>query len=114
MARRNLQARSQLHVVELMASLPNGGFMIPVIAFFGTGKPAAVATTMIFGGTPVVRLKVPGMRGVPESAREAAIGFGANKWCPLTEVDLPLASPSVRAGINQAIMLSFAKVSSAR
>ena len=66
--------------------------MIPVIAFFGTGKPAAVVTTMIFGGTPVVRLTVLGLRGVPEHVREAAIAFGGSKWYLLTRVDLPLAS----------------------
>ena len=85
-------------------------FMILMIAFFGTGKPAAVVTTMIFGGTPVVRLTVLGLRGVPDSVREAAISFGANKWYLLTRVDLPLASPSIRAGTNQTIMLSLAMV----
>jgi len=79
-------------------------------AFFGTGKPAAVVTTMIFGGTPVVRLTVLGLRGVPENVREAAISFGASKWYLLTKVDLPLAAPSIRAGVNQTIMLSLAMV----
>jgi len=58
----------------------------------------------------VVRLTVLGLRGVPDSVREAAISFGANKWYLLTRVDLPLASPSIRAGINQTIMLSLAMV----
>jgi len=97
-------------IMDFMQTMPAFVFMIPVIAFFGTGKPAAVVTTMIFGGTPVVRLTVLGLRGVPESVREAAISFGANKWFLLTKVDLPLASPSIRAGINQTIMLSLAMV----
>jgi len=97
-------------VMDFMQTMPAFVFMIPVIAFFGTGKPAAVVTTMIFGGTPVVRLTVLGLRGVPESVREAAISFGASKWYLLTKVDLPLASPSIRAGINQTIMLSLAMV----
>jgi len=97
-------------IMDFMQTMPAFVFMIPVIAFFGTGKPAAVVTTMIFGGTPVVRLTVLGLRGVPESVREAAIAFGANKWYLLTRVDLPLASPSIRAGINQTIMLSLAMV----
>jgi glycine betaine/proline transport system permease protein len=86
-------------IMDFMQTMPAFVFMIPVIAFFGTGKPAAVVTTMIFGGTPVVRLTVLGLRGVPESVREAAISFGANKWYLLTKVDLPLAGPSIRAGI---------------
>ena len=97
-------------IMDFMQTMPAFVFMIPVIAFFGTGKPAAVVTTMIFGGTPVVRLTVLGLRGVPESVREAAISFGASKWYLLSRVDLPLASPSIRAGINQTIMLSLAMV----
>jgi len=97
-------------IMDFMQTMPAFVFMIPVIAFFGTGKPAAVVTTMIFGGTPVVRLTVLGLRGVPDSVREAAISFGANKWYLLTRVDLPLASPSIRAGINQTIMPSLAMV----
>lgn len=97
-------------IMDFMQTMPAFVFMIPVIAFFGTGKPAAVVTTMIFGGTPVVRLTVLGLRGVPENVREAAISYGANKWYLLTRVDLPLAGPSIRAGINQTIMLSLAMV----
>ncbi|MGB7299904.1 MAG: ABC transporter permease subunit [Burkholderiaceae bacterium] len=97
-------------VMDFMQTMPAFVFMIPVIAFFGTGKPAAVVTTMIFGGTPVVRLTVLGLRGVPESIREAAIAYGASKWYLLTKVDLPLAAPSILAGVNQTIMLSLAMV----
>jgi glycine betaine/proline transport system permease protein len=97
-------------IMDFMQTMPAFVFMVPVIAFFGVGKPAAVIVTMIFGGTPVVRLTVLGLRGVPESVREAAISFGASKWYLLTRVDLPLASPSIRAGINQTIMLSLAMV----
>ncbi len=97
-------------IMDFMQTMPAFVFMIPVIAFFGTGKPAAVVTTMIFGGTPVVRLTVLGLRGVPENVREAAISYGASKLYLLTKVDLPLAGPSIRAGINQTIMLSLAMV----
>ncbi len=97
-------------IMDFMQTMPAFVFMIPVIAFFGTGKPAAIVTTMIFGGTPVVRLTVLGLRGVPESIREAAIAYGASKWYLLTKVDLPLASPSILAGVNQTIMLSLAMV----
>ncbi|WP_300014497.1 ABC transporter permease subunit [uncultured Roseobacter sp.] len=97
-------------IMDFMQTMPAFVFMVPVIAFFGVGKPAAVIVTMIFGGTPVVRLTVLGLRGVPESVREAAISFGANKWYLLSRVDLPLAGPSIRAGVNQTIMLSLAMV----
>ncbi|MCY3769726.1 MAG: ABC transporter permease subunit [Gammaproteobacteria bacterium] len=97
-------------IMDFMQTMPAFVFMIPVIAFFGTGKPAAIVTTMIFGGTPVVRLTVLGLRGVPESIREAAISYGASKWYLLRKVDLPLAAPSILAGVNQTIMLSLAMV----
>lgn len=97
-------------IMDFMQTMPAFVFMIPVIAFFGVGKPAAVVITMIFGGTPVVRLTVLGLRGVPESIREAAIAYGGSKWYLLTKVDLPLAAPSILAGINQTIMLSLAMV----
>ena len=97
-------------VMDFMQTMPSFVFMIPVIAFFGTGKPAAVITTMIFGGTPVIRLTVLGLRGVPENVREAAVAYGASKWYLLTKVDLPLAAPSILAGVNQTIMLSLAMV----
>ena len=97
-------------IMDFMQTMPSFVFMIPVIALFSVGKPAAVVVTMIFGGTPVVRLTVLGMRGVPESVREAAIAYGASKWYLLTKVDLPLASPSILAGVNQTIMLSLAMV----
>ena len=97
--------------MDFMQTMPAFVFMIPVIAFFGTGKVAAVIITMIFGGTPVVRLNsVLGLRGVPETIREAAIAYGASKWYLLRKVDLPLATPSILAGVNQTVMLSLAMV----
>ena len=97
-------------IMDFMQTMPAFVFMIPVIAFFGTGKVAAVIITMIFGGTPVVRLTVLGLRGGPETIREAAIAYGASKWYLLRKVDLPLATPSILAGVNQTVMLSLAMV----
>lgn len=97
-------------ILDFMQTMPAFVYLIPVIAFFGTGKPAAIIATMIFGGSPVVRLTVLGLRGVPETVREAAMAFGANKRYLLWKVDLPLAMPSIMAGINQTILLSLAMV----
>ncbi len=97
-------------VLDFMQTMPAFVYLIPVIAFFGTGKPAAIVATMIFGGSPVVRLTVLGLRGVPESVREAAMAFGASRKYLLWKVDLPLAMPSIMAGINQTILLSLAMV----
>src|SRR6056300_398605 len=97
-------------IMDFMQTMPAFVFMIPVIAFFGTGKVAAVIITMIFGGTPVVRLTVLGLKGVPENIREAAIAYGASKGYLLTKVDIPLAMPTILAGVNQTVMLSLAMV----
>ena len=97
-------------VLDFMQTMPAFVYLIPVIAFFGTGKPAAIIATMIFGGSPVVRLTVLGLRGVPETVREAAMAFGASKSYLLWKVDIPLAMPSIMAGINQTILLSLAMV----
>ncbi|MAH83838.1 MAG: glycine/betaine ABC transporter [Rhodospirillaceae bacterium TMED8] len=97
-------------IMDFMQTMPAFVFMIPVIAFFGTGKVAAVIITMIFGGTPVVRLTVLGLRGVDETIREAAIAYGASNWYLLRKIDLPLAAPSILAGVNQTVMLSLAMV----
>ncbi len=65
---------------------------------------------MIFGGTPVVRFTVLGLKGVPSHVREAAISYGASKWYLLTKVDLPLAMPTIMAGVNQTVLLSLTMV----
>lgn len=97
-------------VLDFMQTMPSFVYLIPVIAFFGTGKPAGILATLVFGSPPVIRLTVLGLQGVPESVREAAVAFGATPRFLLFKVDLPLAAPSIMAGVNQTIMLSLSMV----
>ncbi len=97
-------------ILDLMQTMPAFVYLIPVIAFFGTGKPAAIVATIVYGSPPVVRLTVLGMRAVPHSVREAAISFGASWSYLLFKIDLPLAAPSIMAGINQTVMISLSMV----
>ncbi|MCE8007000.1 ABC transporter permease subunit [Aestuariivita sp.] len=97
-------------ILDMQQTMPTFVYMIPVIAFFGTGKAAAVVTCLIFGMPPVVRLTVLGIQGVPASIREAAVAYGSSEWYLMTRVELPLAAPSIRAGINQTILLSLLTV----
>lgn len=97
-------------VLDFQQTMPAFVYMIPIIAFFGAGKPAAVVTCLIFGMPPVVRLTVLGIQGVPDSIREAAIAYGASNWYLMTKVELPLAAPSIRTGMNQTILLSLLTV----
>ncbi|MEE9333957.1 MAG: ABC transporter permease subunit [Granulosicoccaceae bacterium] len=97
-------------VLDFMQTMPAFVYLIPIIAFFGTGKPPGVLATLIFAMPPVIRLTALGMRGVPETTKEAATAFGCSKWQLLTNVELPLAMPSIMTGINQTILMSLSMV----
>lgn len=97
-------------ILDFMQSMPSFVYLIPVVAFIGSGKPAGVVATMIFGSPPVIRFTVLGLRGVPETIREAATAFGATPRYLLWRVDLPLAAPTIMAGVNQTILMSLAMV----
>jgi len=99
-----------LPVLDFMQTMPAFVYLIPIIAFFGTGKPPGVLATIIFGMPPVIRLTALGMRGVPENTKEAAIAFGATKWALLKGVEIPLAMPSIMTGINQTILMCLSMV----
>ncbi len=97
-------------ILDFMQSMPSFVYLIPVVAFIGSGKPAGVVATMIFGSPPVVRFTVLGLQQVPETVREAARAFGATPRYLLWRVELPLARNTIMAGINQTILLSLAMV----
>jgi glycine betaine/proline transport system permease protein len=85
-------------VLDFMQSMPSFVYLIPVVAFFGAGKQAAIAATLIFGSPPVIRLTVLGLQLVPASIREAAQAFGASAMYLLFKVNLPLAAKTIIAG----------------
>ena len=99
-----------LPVLDFMQTMPAFVYLIPIIAFFGTGKPPGVLATIIFGMPPVIRLTALGMRQVPESTKEAARAFGCGKAMLLRDVEIPLAMPSIMAGINQTILMCLSMV----
>ena len=97
-------------VLDLMQTLPAFVYLIPIIAFFGTGNPPGILATIIFGMPPVIRLTALGMRGVPGSIKEAAVAFGASRWQLLKDVEIPLALPSIMTGVNQTILMCLSMV----
>ena len=97
-------------VLDLMQTMPAFVYLIPIIAFFGTGKPPGVLATIIFAMPPVVRLTALGIRNVPDSTKEAAVAFGCSSWQLLRHVEVPLAMPSIMTGINQTIMMGLSMV----
>ena len=99
-----------LPVLDFMQTMPAFVYLIPIIAFFGTGKPPGVLATVVFGMPPVIRLTALGMRQVPEGTKEAALAFGCTKGMLLRDVEIPLAMPSIMAGVNQTILMCLSMV----
>ena len=96
--------------LDFMQTMPAFVYLIPIIAFFGTGKPPAVLATIIFAMPPVIRLTALGMRQVPEGTKEAATAFGCTRWQLLWYVEVPLAMPSILTGVNQTILMCLSMV----
>jgi glycine betaine/proline transport system permease protein len=97
-------------VLDLMQTLPAFVYLIPIIAFFGTGNPPGILATIIFGMPPVIRLTSLGVRGVPDTIKEAAVAFGASRFQLLKDVEVPLALPSIMTGVNQTILMCLSMV----
>ena len=99
-----------LPVLDFMQTMPAFVYLIPIIAFFGTGKPPGVLATLVFGMPPVIRLTALGIRGVPDSTKEAATAFGCTRWTLLKDIEIPLAMPSIMTGVNQTILMCLSMV----
>ena len=97
-------------ILDLMQTIPPFVYLIPVIAFFGTGRVPGVLATIIFAMPPVIRLTALGLRQVPGHVKEAAVAFGATKWRILFGVELPLATPAIMTGVNQTILMCLSMV----
>ncbi|MFD9440369.1 ABC transporter permease/substrate binding protein [Streptomyces sp. NPDC060006] len=94
-------------VLDFMQTLPAMIYLIPAILFFGTGAPAGIVATLIFALAPGVRMTELGIRQVDKELVEAADAFGTTPGNILLRVQLPLALPTVMAGVNQVIMLGL-------
>lgn len=97
-------------VLDFMQTVPSFVYLVPAVAFFSIGKPPGVMATVIFAMPPMIRLTTLGIQQVPYDVKEAALAFGAAPNQLLFKVELPLAIPSIMAGINQTIMMSLSMV----
>ena len=97
-------------ILDGMQTMPSFVYLLPGILFFGLGKPAGIFATIMYAVPPVIRLTNLGIRQVSQETVEAARAFGASPWQILTKVQIPMALPTIMAGINQTTMMALAMV----
>ncbi len=97
-------------ILDLMQTMPAFVYLIPAVLFFSIGKLPGAFATVIFAMPPAVRLTTLGIRQVPADIVEAARAFGATNRQILQKVELPLATKTILAGVNQTIMMALSMV----
>ncbi len=102
--------RVVMPVLDVMQTMPAFVYLIPAIPFFGLGKTAAIFSTVIFSMPPAIRFTCLGIRQIPAELVECSTAFGATRMQRLYKLDLPLAAPTIMAGINQTVMLALSMV----
>lgn len=94
-------------VLDAMQTLPAYVYLLPTVLLFSIGDPAALIATVVYALPPAVRLTSFGIRNVPAVAVEVGTSFGSTPSQLLRKVQLPLAAPSIMAGVNQTIMMAL-------
>lgn len=110
LASRPLARKLLMPVLDVMQTLPSFVYLIPVLMLFGLGKVPAIFATLIYALPPLIRLTELGLSQIDPSLTQAAQGLGASRWQRLRRVMLPLAMPSIMAGLNQSVMMALSMV----
>lgn len=97
-------------VLDAMQTTPAFVYLVPIVMLFSVGNVAGVLATIIFALPPIIRLTCLGIRQVHPELVEAAQAFGATRGQVLIRVQVPLAMPTILAGLNQTIMMALSMV----
>ncbi len=109
-ARNELANNIMRPILDGMQTMPSFVYLLPGVLFFGLGPPAGVFATIIYAVPPVIRLTNLGIRQVSAETVEAARSFGTTPYQLLTKVQIPMAMPTIMAGVNQTTMMALAMV----
>lgn len=109
-AKNDLAEKIVRPILDFMQTLPAFVYLIPAVLFFQLGAVPGVIATLIFSLPPAVRLTSLGIRQVPKEIHEAAVSFGSTGMQMLFKAELPVALPTIMAGVNQTIMLALSMV----
>ena len=110
MARSDRTERTILPILDMMQTIPSFVYLIPILMLLGIGKVPGLIAICIYAVPPIIRLTNLGIREVDKETIEASEAFGATKLQKLRTVQIPLALPTVFAGVNQTIMMALAMV----
>ncbi|MCJ8029283.1 proline/glycine betaine ABC transporter permease [Shinella yambaruensis] len=110
MARSDWLRSIALPLLDVMQTLPIFVYLIPFVMLFGPGKIPAILATVFFAIPPVIRLTDLGIRQVDGEVVEAIVAFGATPRQKLLKVQIPLALPTIMAGVNQTTMMALSMV----
>ena len=110
MAKSNRVEKTMLPVLDMMQTIPSFVYLIPILMLLGIGKIPGLIAVCIYAVPPIIRLTNLGIREVDKETIEASTAFGATTFQKLKSVQIPLALPTIFAGVNQTIMMALAMV----